>query len=161
MHENNEELNLQYLTFMMDSRLMGLPLVSVEQIVIVQAITPVPEMPDYCKGIMNLRGSIVPVIDLRLRFGSPEIPYGEKTSIIICRVDDQLIGCIVDYVEDVLTVEEENISAVPRVGGHANAEFASGIARVETADNTKIVLLLDANKLLREGDFNTVVSAVQ
>lgn len=154
---SEQGLENKFLTFMLDNQLMAIPLVNVEQIVGVLPTTPLPEMPDYCKGVVDLRGSIVPVIDLRLRFGRVEIPYTDKTSFIICRVDQHLVGCVVDYVEEVVTVDDKQKSAVPTVGAAQNGDYATGIARLGTDESAKIVLLLDAAKIVKDADAETIL----
>lgn len=160
MHENNEinnELNLQYLTFFLENQLMGIPLANIEQIVRMQTITPVPDMPPYCKGIMNLRGDIIPLIDLRLRFKKAETEYNDKTSIVVCRVKEALVGYIVDSVDEVVKMQEHWISPMPRVNESAATDYATGIARVPTDEAAKIVLLVDVEKLQSSEDFVLMV----
>lgn len=156
MNENteiNNELHLQYLTFFMENQLMAIPLANVEQIVRIQAITPIPDAPEYCKGVMNLRGCIIPLVDLRLRFKKPEIEYNDKTSIIVCRVLDAMIGYIVDSVDEVVMLQEDWISPMPRVNDSSATNYATGIARLPSNDTTKIILLVDVEKLQSAEDF--------
>ena len=162
MNENiemNNELNLQYLTFFMENQLMGIPLANVEQIVRIQTITPIPEAPPYCKGIMNLRGSIIPLVDLRLRFKKPETEYNDKTAIIVCSVQEAMIGYIVDSVDEVVRLKEEWVSPMPRVNESVATDYATGIARLPANDTTKIVLLVNVEKLQSAEDYMLMTEA--
>lgn len=159
--ENVVDLDSQYLTFVLDKQIMAIPLGDVEQIVSVLDITPIPETPPYFVGVIDLRGSVVPVIDLRLRFGKEAAPYTEKTSFIICRVDNTLVGCVVDHVEDVMSVTAKQRSAMPSVGVTQCGEFATGIARVETDTEVKMVLLLDTNRLVKDEDVESILGVAE
>ena len=151
-----EELQLQaiekWLTFYLEGQLYGASILHTEQIINMQPITSVPEYPPYARGVIDLRGMIVPVIDLRLRFGKKESEYTEKTCIITCRVEEQLIGFIVDEVDAVLDIAEENLSPPPWVSGDPAAVYLTAIARVpsDSGGKDKIVLCLDVTKILKD-----------
>ena len=147
--ENFEEEDTQrgrFLTFTIEDNIYGLPIRFVTEIIGVQAATKVPETPDYVKGIINLRGRIIPLVDVRLKFGKEEIPYTERTCIIVIDVNLVAVGLIVDKVDDVLTLEDQQI-ALPPSGGSLGFEnrYIEGIGKVENM----VILLLDAEKLLR------------
>lgn len=142
--ESTSEMDGKYLTFFTEKQLFGVPIADVVQIVGMQEITQVPEFPSYAKGIINLRGSIIPVIDVRLRFGKPEKDYDERTCIIVTLIQETAIGFIVDAVDAVTSIDDENISSPPRVAGDYTGSYLTGIAKLEG----RVVLLLDAQKLL-------------
>lgn len=141
---NFVELSGKYLTFWTDDQHYGISIADVVQIVGVQEITPVPEFPKYAKGIINLRGSIIPVIDVRIRFHKQEISYNEHTCIIVAKIQQRLIGLIVDAVDEVTEIESESISEPPQMTKDVTNTYLTGIAKLEN----NVVLLLDLEKFL-------------
>ncbi len=155
-----EEVDLQsnkYLTFLIEKQYYAFPIRDVIEIIEVQEITPVPEFPDYAKGIINLRGRIIPIIDVRLRFHKKEEAYNERTCIIVVNISGLDIGFIVDTVDEVLDIEDENISAAPKISTDRSTKYITGVGKVEN----RIVLLLDANKMLSEDEISELSSQVQ
>ena len=139
------EMNGKYLTFWTDRQLFGIPIRDVGQIVGMQEITELPYFPTYVKGIINLRGSIIPLIDVRLRFGKPEMNYTERTCVIVTSICKKEIGFIVDAVNEVAAISEEQIAPPPKVSDDCpNNTYLTGVAKQEG----KIVLLVDAAKIL-------------
>ncbi|HEX3037871.1 MAG TPA: chemotaxis protein CheW [Oscillospiraceae bacterium] len=138
------ETDGKYLSFWTDSQLFGIPIADVVQIVGIQKITQVPEYPTYAKGIINMRGNIIPVIDIRLRLHKQEIPYNERTCIIVINIMQKLIGLIVDSVEEVAKFSDEDISQPPKVAKSNTDSFLTGIAKSQNI----AVLLLDPEKIL-------------
>ena len=157
-NEMQQEVTAKWLTFFLDGQLYGMSIIHTEQIISLVPVTPIPEYPDYAKGVVDLRGMIVPLIDLRLRFGKNEAAYTDKTCIITCRVDEDLIGFIVDEVDAVIEIDEESISPPPRVNADPAARYLTGIARVaaENGSRDKIVLCLDATKILRDEEIHAL-----
>lgn len=148
--ENNPELMDKWLTFWLDGQLYGASIVHVEQILSMMPITEVPEYPVYAKGIINIRGAIIPLIDLRLRLGKEETEYTEHTCIIICRIGEDQIGFIADSVDAVLIIPPEQISAPPQMGEENTNRYLVGVARIPVDDEgkEKLVLCLDTTKVL-------------
>ena len=107
--DENRDLLEKWLTFCLDGQLYGSSIVHVEQIVSMMPITEVPEYPPYAKGVINIRGAIVPLIDLRLRIGKAEAEYTDQTCIIICRINENQIGFIADSVDAVMTIQPDMI----------------------------------------------------
>lgn len=146
----------RYLTFFTGSQLFGLPIGEIIQITQMQEIIPIPEQPHYIKGIINMRGQIIPVIDMRLRFGMMEAEFTDRTCIIIVRVDDVHFGLIVDDVDEVADIEVEQISVPSTFSGEVAAmhDYMTGIARLPsgTDEKEKVALLLQAGKLLQESE---------
>ncbi len=105
----DESLQDKFLTFTCDNQLYAIPINLVIQIIGMQEITEIPDSPPYAKGIINLRGNIIPIIDTRLRFKKPEIPYTHRTCTIIAKINDLSIGFVVDGVEDVETIDFDAI----------------------------------------------------
>lgn len=149
----SDETHGKYLTFWTDNQLFGIPIADVEQIVGVQKITPIPEFPKYAKGIINLRGNIIPLIDMRLRLHKQGIPYNERTCIIVTDIQQNLIGLIVDAVDEVGKIADENISNPPKMATDVTNDYLTGIARTEN----KVVLLLDPEKILKNDEISEMV----
>jgi purine-binding chemotaxis protein CheW len=152
-----DEMKGKYLTFWTDKQLFGVPISDVVQIIGIQEITPIPDSPIYAKGVINLRGSIIPVIDVRLRFSKPETEYTERTCIIVTKIEQSYIGFIVDSVDEVTTISDEDISAPPKVSKDRTNTYLTAIGKVEN----KVVLLLDTSRILNESEFDLVSGAVQ
>lgn len=140
---STSEMEGKYLTFWMGDQLFALPIADVVQIVGVQPITEVPEFPYYAKGVIDLRGSILPIIDFRLRLGKEEIPYGERTCFIVTKISDQLVGIAVDSVSEVFYFPPEEVAPPPEVSGDNTNRFFIGIGK----NDDKMVLLLDTKKV--------------
>lgn len=142
----NEQLARGYLTFAIDGEGFGINLVNVIEIIGVQPVTHLPYVPDYIKGIINLRGRVIPVIDMRLKFHKESVPYTDRTCVVVVEVGELSVGLIVDYVSEVLSIQEEQIVAPPQQASGRQAQYISGIGQV----NGEVVLLLDCEKLLEE-----------
>ena len=132
----------KFLTFTVCQEIYGLEILYVTEIVRVQPITEIPEFPEYIKGIINLRGSIIPVIDMRLLFMKASSEYGNRTCIVVVNIQGQSMGLIVDAVAEVLSLQEQNIVPMPSIkqGGH---QFVQGIGK----HGESVILLLDCTKL--------------
>ncbi|WP_043930675.1 chemotaxis protein CheW [Bacillus sp. EB01] len=141
-----------YLTFMLGSENFGLDIKYVREIIGIQKITEVPEVPDYIRGIINLRGKIIPVTDVRLRFKKELKEYNDRTCIIVIEVQDYSIGLIVDNVSEVLTIEPENIVTPPDFGHHLN-KYVNAIGKV----GTEVTLLLNSEMLLNKDAVDELV----
>lgn len=162
---DRDDLKDKFLTFWSDRQLFGIPIAEVVQIVSMQQITEIPEYPHYAKGIINLRGSIIPLIDVRLRLGKPETEYNERTCIIVTNVQDNEFGFIVDEVDEVTTIPTEVISQPPQMGGEASStnRYLTGIARLSAGEGQpeKIVLAIATRKLLGEQEFEALTMGAQ
>lgn len=138
---------LEYLTFRLDQECFGVDILKVQEIRAWEAVTRIPNAHEYIMGVLNLRGSIVPVYDLRLRLGMEFIPYAGDAVVIILRVlginGERNIGIAVDEVSDVLLTGRDRIKDAPDFGGKLNTEFISGI----TSSGEKVVTLLLADLL--------------
>jgi purine-binding chemotaxis protein CheW len=146
-----EEDTLQgrFLTFTLDKEIYGIAIRYVVEIIGIQSITVVPEVPQYIRGIINLRGKIIPVIDVRLKFGKAEAEYDDRTCIIVIEIGDVSVGLIVDNVEEVLTIEEQDIAAPPANRTGFENRYIMGIGKI----GNNVQLLLDCEKLLKSDEF--------
>jgi len=137
----------RYLTFSLGEEVFGLAIRYVTEIIGMQPITKVPEVPSFIKGIINLRGKIIPVIDMRLKFRKEPIPYTDRTCIIVIDTQEIMVGLIVDMVAEVINIGEENIVPPPDQKTGMHNKYIQGIGKVD--DSVK--LLLDCESLL-DGD---------
>ncbi|MDD3430042.1 MAG: chemotaxis protein CheW [Oscillospiraceae bacterium] len=151
------EMDNRYLTFWTQSQLFGIPIADVVQIVGMQPITSIPEFPVFAKGVMNLRGSIIPVIDVRLRFGKEEQVYNERTCIVVTLINQKQVGFIVDEVDEVAYISREDIAEPPLVAKEKSNAYLMGVAK--QAD--KIILLLDTAKVLSQETLTTLAQQGQ
>jgi purine-binding chemotaxis protein CheW len=140
----------RYLTFALGSESFGLEISYVKEIVGMQPITTIPESPGYVKGIINLRGKIISIIDMRLKFGMEEAAYNDRTCIVVIDVNDTPAGLIVDNVSEVISIEDENIAPLPGYGSGTQNRYIKGIGKV----GGDVKLLLQAEELFNEGELN-------
>ena len=138
----------RYLTFALGTEEFGIEIKFVTEIVGMQPIIALPETPSFLKGIMNLRGKIIPVIDIRLKFNKEEAEYTDRTCIIVIVANDVTVGLIVDSVSEVTSIEEQEISPPPSIGMGMGNRYMQGIGKV----TGRIVLLLDCKKLFTDGE---------
>jgi len=137
----------KYLTFVVGNEVYGIEIRYVTEIIGIQAITEVPELPVYIKGIINLRGKIIPVMDVRLRFNKEFKEYNDRTCVIVVDIGEISIGLIVDSVSEVLTIPDEDIVPPPQVNKAQN-RYIKAIGKVDN----KVSLLLDCEKLLNDDE---------
>jgi len=143
--DNEDTLKGKYLIFSMGNELFGIEIRYITEIIGIQPITEVPEMPGYVKGVTNLRGKIIPVMDARLRFKKAVRAYDDRTCIIVFDNNDLSVGLIVDSVAEVLTMQEADIAPPPEMGkgGH---QYIKGIGKAGNG----VKLLLDCQRLLTD-----------
>jgi len=141
----------KYLTFALGKEDYGLEILKVREIIGLMNITAVPQVPAYVKGVINLRGKVIPVIALRLKFNMPSIEMTAESCIIVINLNDALIGIIVDKVNEVLNIKQEMIESLPNCGADVNTDYILGIGKIK--DTVKI--LLNIEKVLSE-DHQTV-----
>ena len=138
----------KYLTFVIGQEDFGIEIRYVTEIIGIQGITQVPNMPPYIKGVINLRGKVIPVMGVRLRFEVEDRPYDDRTCIIVININEQPVGLIVDRVLEVLDIQKSEIEPPPRIKKGQSNRFIQGMGKV--GDQVKI--LLNANKLLFDED---------
>lgn len=141
--ENNEIDNM-YLNFYVGEGIYGVGIRYVLQILNMQDINPMPEMPAYMKGFINLRGNVIPVVSMRERFNQFDEPYTDRTCIIVVQVGGREIGLIVDAIKETLTIEPENICPQPTTSQNSENIYIIGIAKL---DGGTVSILIDAQKL--------------
>lgn len=144
--ENEDTQKDRYLTFRIGEEDYGIEIAHVIEIVGIQRITEVPDMPNFVKGVINLRGQVIPVIDIRARFNMEPRAYDDRTCVVVVKVRETNIGLIVDTVCEVREIPGENVSPPPKVATGASSHYIIGLGKV--GDEVKI--LLDVGKLLFE-----------
>jgi purine-binding chemotaxis protein CheW len=144
----------KYVTFKSGNEYFGLRIQCVNEIIVYQEITQVPESEDYIKGLINLRGKIIPVIDVRVRFRQQPMPYTDRTCIIVITVKDTVVGLIVEKIAEVVEITEDNIIDSPTLGNEDKSQnkYVYGIGKV--GDSVK--LLLDPEKLIKDDDWSVL-----
>jgi purine-binding chemotaxis protein CheW len=147
-----EELVGKYLTFALGNEEYSVPVLKVREIIKIMDITAVPQVPEYVKGVVNLRGKVIPVVDLRLKFGFPAADYTERTCIIVVEValaaGRVMMGIIVDHVLDVLNVLADEIEETPQFGERVRTDYMKGVAKVKGT----VKILLDLDRVLGTDD---------
>ncbi len=148
-----EDLSGKYLTFMLGDEEYGVPILKAQEIISMINMTRIPKTPDYVKGVINLRGSIIPVIDMRLKLEFEPMEYNERTCIIVGHVyfpngASATMGMIVDIVHEVVDIAQKDIDKTPVLGGDVDANCMLGIGHF----NEKIVMLLDIDKVFCEDE---------
>jgi len=143
----------KYLTFSVGDESYGIGILKVKEIIGVMRITPVPQTPSHVRGVINLRGKVIPIIDFRLRFGMSETDYTERTCIIVVEIDSSSgrihIGIIVDSVAEVMNIKGSDIEDTPCFGNAADTDYILGVAK--TAG--KVIILLDIDKSMCADQF--------
>ncbi len=166
---NEKKLNIEttlgikregkYLTFTLAEEGYGVCILVVKEIIGMMPITTVPQTPDFVKGVINLRGKVIPVLDLRLRFGMDSIDYTDRTCIIVVEIEGQSaiiqIGIVVDAVSEVLNIKCEEIEETPTFGAKLNTDYILGMAKLEGG----VKVLLDINRVLSENEIGFLEKA--
>ncbi|MFP4521239.1 MAG: chemotaxis protein CheW [Fibrobacterota bacterium] len=146
----------KYLTFILGDEEYGLEILKVRTIIGLMDITHIPRAPEYVRGVINLRGKVIPVIDTRIKFSMGQVDSTEKTCIIVVEVERKgemlEMGILVDSVQDVLGISENDIEDSPEFGANVDTKFIMGVAKVKGS----VKILLDINKVLSEADLEEI-----
>ncbi len=134
----------QFLTFRLLDEEYGVDILQVQEIKNYSHITPIPNTPTYVKGAMNLRGTVVPIVDLRIKFDMPEAEYTQYTVIIVVMINERVVGMVVDAVSDVLNVGKEDFEPAPSMGGEVDTSFMKGLAK----NGDRLITLLNIDKVV-------------
>lgn len=151
--ENNVEMEEdtqkgRFLTFTIENETYGIEIMYVTEIIGIQPITEIPELPAYVKGIINLRGKIIPIMDIRLRFKKEQKEYNDRTCVIVVDIKDMSIGIVVDSVSEVLAIPEQEIVEPPKMNKGFQNRYIKGIGKV----GNDVKLLLNCEKLFSEDE---------
>ncbi|WP_434926100.1 chemotaxis protein CheW [Shewanella sp. HL-SH4] len=159
--DNNIEDDWQYLTFNLKEAMYAIGILHIKEILEYSNVTPVPMMPNFIKGVINLRGSVVPVVDLAARFGAEQSNIVKRTCIVIIEVlnEDvmQVIGVMVDAVSEVIEISNKDIEPAPAFGAQIRADFIQGMGKI----NGKFVIILQVDKVLSVQEMTMVSTLVQ
>jgi purine-binding chemotaxis protein CheW len=154
--DEDNSLDNKYLTFRISEEVYGMDIGDITEIIEIQKITSVPDMPSYVKGVINLRGRVIPVMDLRLRFHFEEREYDDRTCVVIVNVNDSSVGFVVDRVLEVVDLPDNNIDPPPQFKSASGYEkYVSGIGKI--GDDVKI--LLDAQKIINSEELIKIKEA--
>lgn len=134
----------KFLTFQLQNEEYGLEILKVREIMGLMEITTVPQTPDYVRGVINLRGQVIPVVDLRLKFGMKKGEDDKRTCIIVVDVNGVMMGIVVDTVSEVMDIDAESIEETPSFGTKLNTDYILGMGKVQG----KVKILLDIDKVL-------------
>jgi len=149
----------KYLTFILAEEEYGIGILKVKEIIGMMPITTIPRTPESLKGVINLRGKVIPIIDLRLKFNMEAIPYSDRTCIIVVEIDSNastlLIGIVVDAVSEVLNIREEEIEETPKFGTSLNTEYILGMAKRDGG----VKILLNIDKVLSSEEITGIGEA--
>lgn len=156
MNENNIHSTNQYLTFSLSDELYALEVSKVKEVLEYQSITRVPKTPEYMRGVINVRGGIVPIVDLRLKFNLPAMERTVDTCIIVLEIalnnETITVGTIADNVHEVIEVQPENIEPTPRIGTRLDTDFIEGIGKNED----RFLVILNIDKILTAEEINSM-----
>lgn len=154
---SNVELSLggKYVTFYLENEEYGLPILAVREIIGMVPVTPVPQTPSYVRGVINLRGTVIPVIDLRMRFGMKHADSSRENCIIVVRAHGTDTGIVVDRMSEVVNIDSDDIQNPPAMSGDQSTDFILGIGRAED----RVKLLLDIEKVVSHKDLSAAQSA--
>src|ERR1700674_5461592 len=142
----NRELHI--VGFRVGRETYGVPIASLREIVRVPDITAVPDAPDYVEGVINLRGKIVPVVDLRKRFGEVEIRPTKKNRILVAEVDHKMVGLMVDAASEVIKLPESDVEQAPNVFEEGELNYVTGVGKLAG----RLIILIDLNRILKKGE---------
>jgi len=152
LYDDEDTMKDKYLTFHLAGEDYGLDIVYVTEIIGIQRITEVPDMPTFVKGVINLRGKVIPVMDVRLRFHLPERDYDERTCIIVVDINSSAVGLVVDKVNEVVDIPEKDVEPPPRTTKGATSRYLKGMGKVED----QVRILLNVEKLLGDEELGQI-----
>lgn len=144
----------KYLTFTVGAEHYGIDICHVTEIIGIQRITDVPDMPDYIRGVINLRGKVIPVMDVRLRFRMPERAYDDRTCIVVVSVNGTAVGLVVDTVMEVVDIPEDSIELPPEVAEGSKQHYIKGLGK----SGEEVKILLDVERLVRKEDVEAIAT---
>jgi purine-binding chemotaxis protein CheW len=148
---------LHIVGFRIGRETFGVPIAMVHEIVRVPEITAVPEAPDYVEGVINLRGKIVPVVDLRKRFGEAEISSTRKNRILVAEVEHKMVGLIVDAASEVIKIPEGDVEPPPNVFEEGELNYVTGVGKL----SGRLIILVDLTRILQKGELRRLGEVAQ
>ncbi len=157
MNESNIAMQdvRQFVCFMLAGEEYGIPILRVQEIIRYSTLTRIPQSADFVEGVLNLRGRVIPVIDLRKRFNIPENQMDESKRIVVVEIDKRIIGLIVDSVTEVRSIDDDQVSPPPHMGTAVNSDFISGMGQVEE----RLIMLLNLDSAFSEEEKECLANA--
>lgn len=147
-----KQTNNEFLSFQLGGEQYGIDILKVQEIRGYEPSTRMANAPAFILGVLNLRGVIVPVLDMRIKFGMTDVQYGPQTVTIVLNVADRVIGMVVDAVQDVVALPAQDIKPAPEFSGAVSSQHIIGIAAVEQAEQSRMLILMDIEKLMTSAD---------
>jgi purine-binding chemotaxis protein CheW len=139
----------EFLSFKLGAEEYGIDILKVQEIRGYEQPTRIANAPDFIKGVVNLRGVIVPIVDMRVRFGLDDVQYNGFTVVIILNIAGRTVGMVVDSVSDVLALSGESIRPAPEFHGSVDASYITGLGAVQTGDSLRMLILMDIEQIMR------------
>ena len=156
MSISNVTETAQYLSFKLDNEIFAVDVAKVREILDVTTITKVPQTPDFMRGVINLRGSVVPVMDMRLKFGMSPTEHTVNTCIIVMEItqdgETMVLGSLADSVQEVLDLEPDQIEPAPRIGTRLRSDFIKGMGK----QNERFIIILDIDRIFSAGELEVI-----
>jgi len=156
LYDDEDTQKDKYLTFHIGTEDYGISIAYVTEIIGIQSITEIPEMPDFIKGVINLRGKVIPVMDVRTRFKLSPREYDERTCIIVVEIDDTSVGLVVDAVNEVADIPEDQVEAPPK-SKRKGGSYIQGIGKIDK----EVKILLDVNKILYDEELESITETAK
>jgi purine-binding chemotaxis protein CheW len=156
VHNDDAERLLQLVTFTISNEEFGLDILKVHEIIRTMEITKVPRAPDFVEGVINLRGKVIPIIDLRKRFGMDSKPHDSQTRIIVVEINAMIVGFVVDSVSEVLRIPSNTVEPPPPIVSGIDSEYISGVGKLEN----RLLILIDLNRLLSTTELGALSEAL-
>lgn len=156
LYDDEDTQKDKYLTFHIGTEDYGISIAHVIEIIGIQSITEIPEMPDFIKGVINLRGKVIPVMDVRTRFKLPPREYDERTCIIVVEIDGTSVGLVVDAVNEVADIPEDQVEAPPK-SKRKGGSYIQGIGKIDK----EVKILLDINKILYDEELESITETAE
>ncbi len=153
--DNEDTQKDKYLTFHLAGENYGIEICYVIEIIGIQSITEVPDMPAFIRGVINLRGKVIPVMDVRARFKLPARDYDDRTCIIVINVDSTEVGLVVDEVSEVADIPENHVEPAPRTSKNSDNSYIQGMGKM----NKRVIILLDVHKLLFSNEMQRLLQS--
>jgi purine-binding chemotaxis protein CheW len=151
-HGDDIDAGHEFLTFTLGSEEYGVDILKVQEIRGYDAVTKIPNAPEFMKGVINLRGTIVPVIDMRVKFNLGKADFNEFTVMIVLNIANRIVGMVVDSVSDVMTLQDDQIQPPPEFGGSLDTRFLQGLGTVDE----RMLILVDIEKLMTSNEMSLV-----
>ncbi len=151
----------EFLSFKLGAEEYGIDILRVQEIRGYEPPTRIANAPDFIKGVVNLRGVIVPIVDMRMRFGMPDVQYNSFTVVIVLNIAGRTVGMVVDSVSDVLELPPASIRPAPEFNAAIDTSFITGLGTIKTGDTARMLILMDIDQLMQSPDMGLMDIATE